>query len=43
MQSSELLSLAPISGPDICKAIKKIKPSKSAGLDDTPGFVLKVC
>jgi hypothetical protein len=43
MQSSELLSLAPISDPYVCKAIKKIKPSKSAGLDDTRGFVLKSC
>jgi hypothetical protein len=43
MQYSELLLLAPISGHDVCKAIKQIKPFKSAGLDDTPGFVLKVC
>jgi hypothetical protein len=40
MQFSELSSLAPISDPYVCKAIEKINP-KSAGLDDTLGFVLK--
>jgi hypothetical protein len=40
-QYSEFLSLAPISDADVCKAIKKLKPSKSVGLDDNPGFVIK--
>jgi hypothetical protein len=42
-QSSELLSLAPISDVDVCKAIKRLKPSKSVGLDDIPGFILNGC
>ncbi|PNF41595.1 hypothetical protein B7P43_G11563 [Cryptotermes secundus] len=39
--SSEFLSLAPISDADVCKAFKRLKPSKSVGLDDIPGFVIK--
>jgi hypothetical protein len=42
-QSSEFLSLAPISDADVCKAIKRLKPSKTVGLDDIPGFVIKRC
>jgi hypothetical protein len=42
-QSSENLSLAPISDADVYKAIKKLKPSKSVGLDDVPGFIIKGC
>jgi hypothetical protein len=42
-QSSELLSLASISDLDVCKAIKRLEPSKSVGLDDIPGFVIKGC
>jgi hypothetical protein len=42
-QSSELLSLAPISDANVCKAITRLKPSKSVGLDDIPGFVIKGC
>jgi hypothetical protein len=38
-QSSDILSLAPISDADVCKAIKR---SKSVGLDDIPGFITKV-
>jgi hypothetical protein len=41
-QSSEFLSLAPISDVDVCKAIKRLN-SKSVGLDDIPGFVIKSC
>jgi hypothetical protein len=37
-QLSEFLSLAPISDADVCKAIKRLKPSKSVEPDDTPGF-----
>jgi hypothetical protein len=42
-QSSELLSLSPISDADICKAIKRLKPYKSVGLRDIPGFIIKCC
>jgi hypothetical protein len=42
-QSSEFLSLAPISDLDVCKAVKRPKSSKSVGLDDIPGFVIKGC
>jgi hypothetical protein len=42
-QSSEFLSLAPISDADVCKAIKRLKSSKSVGLDDIPGFIIKGC
>jgi hypothetical protein len=40
-QSSEFLSFTPSSDADVCKAIKKLKPSKSVGLEDIPGFVIK--
>jgi hypothetical protein len=42
-QSSEFLSFSPISDADACKAIKKLKPSKSIGLDGIPGFIIKDC
>jgi hypothetical protein len=42
-QSSEFLSLAPISDADVCKAIKRLKPSKSVELDDISVFVIKSC
>jgi hypothetical protein len=42
-QCSEFLSLAPVSDADVCKAIKRIKPLKSVGLDDIPGFIIKGC
>jgi hypothetical protein len=35
-QSSEFVSLAPISDADVCKAIKKLKPSKSGHDDQYP-------
>jgi hypothetical protein len=41
-QCSEFLSLAPISDVDVCKAVKRLKPSKSVGLD-IPGFIIKGC
>jgi hypothetical protein len=34
--------LHPISDLDVCKAITRVKPSKSVGLD-IPGFVIKGC
>jgi hypothetical protein len=42
-QSSEFLSSAPISELDICKALRRLRPSKSVGLDDIPSFVIKGC
>jgi hypothetical protein len=42
-QSSEFLSLARISDADVCKVIKRQKPSKSVALDDIPGFTIKGC
>jgi hypothetical protein len=42
-QSSEFLSLDPISELDVCKDIKRLKPSKFVELDDIPGFVIKSC
>jgi hypothetical protein len=42
-QCSEFLSLPPVSDADICKAIKRLKPSKSVGLDDISGFIIKGC
>jgi hypothetical protein len=35
--------LAPISDADVCKAIWRIKPFKSVGLDNIPGFIIKRC
>jgi hypothetical protein len=42
-QCSELPSLASLFDADVCKAIKRLKPSKSVGLDDIPGFIIKGC
>jgi hypothetical protein len=42
-QSSEFVSLAPISELDICKSLRRLRPSKSVGLDDNPSFVIKGC
>jgi hypothetical protein len=41
LSSSEFLSLATVSDWDILKAIKRLKPSKSVGVDDIPGFIIK--
>jgi hypothetical protein len=41
--SSEFSSLTPVSDADVCKALKRLKPSKSVGLDDIPGFTIKGC
>jgi hypothetical protein len=40
-QSSEFLSLAPSFNAEVCKASKRLKPSKSVGHDDIPGFIMK--
>jgi hypothetical protein len=42
-ESSKFLSLAPISELDICKALRRLRPSKSVGFDDIPSFVVKDC
>jgi hypothetical protein len=42
-QTSEFLSLAPISDTEVCKVIKRLKRSKSVGLDDIPDFIIKDC
>jgi hypothetical protein len=42
-QPSDILSLGPIPNVDVCKAIKRLKPSKSVGLDHVPGFIIKGC
>jgi hypothetical protein len=43
LSCSELLPLASVSYSDIIKAINRLRPSKSVGLDDIPGFVIKGC
>lgn len=41
--SSEFLSLSPVSDSDYFKARRPLKRSKSAGLDNITGFVIKGC
>jgi hypothetical protein len=41
--SSGSHSLSPTSDSDIFKSIARLKPSKSVGLDNIPGFVIKGC
>jgi hypothetical protein len=43
LSSSEFLSLSPVSVPDIFKASKHLKPSKSVGHDNIPAFVIMDC
>lgn len=43
MQSSEFLSLSPISEMGICKALRRLRLSKFLGLDDITSFVIKSC
>jgi hypothetical protein len=43
LSSSEFLTLAPVSDSDVIKTIKRLRPSKSVGLDDIPGFIIKGC
>ena len=40
---SDFLPLVSVSKYDIHKAIKRLTPKKSAGLDDIPGFTIKGC
>jgi hypothetical protein len=41
--SSEFLSLAPVSYLDGFKVSKRLRPSKSVGVDDIPGLIIKGC
>ncbi|PNF20051.1 hypothetical protein B7P43_G05268 [Cryptotermes secundus] len=41
LSSSEFLPLASVSDSDVIKAIKRLRPSKSVGVDDIPGFIIK--
>jgi hypothetical protein len=41
--SSGSISVPPITDSDIFKALKRLKPSKSVGLDNIPGFIIKGC
>jgi hypothetical protein len=43
LYSSEFLPLTSVSDSDITKAIKRLRPSKSVGVDDIPGFIFKGC
>jgi hypothetical protein len=43
LSSSEILLIASVSKFDIIKAIKRLGPSKSVGVDDIPGFIIKGC
>jgi hypothetical protein len=42
-QYPEVLPLASVSDSDVIKAIRRLRPTKSAGLDDIPGFIIKGC
>jgi hypothetical protein len=42
-QSSEFLPLALVYHEDVLKAIKCLKPTKSVGFNDTPGYIIKGC
>jgi hypothetical protein len=41
LSSSEFLPLALVSDSDVIKAIKRLRPSKSVGVDDVSGFIIK--
>jgi hypothetical protein len=43
LSSSEFLTLASVSDSDVIKAIKRLRPSESVGLDDIPGFIIQGC
>jgi hypothetical protein len=43
LPSSEDLSLALVSDSDVIKAIERTRPSKAAGVDDIPAFIIKGC
>jgi hypothetical protein len=40
---SELLSVTAAPDTDVLTAVKLLKPSKSVGVDDIPGFIIKRC
>jgi arginine decarboxylase-like protein len=42
-QSTKVLPLAPISNSDVHNAIKRLRPTKSVGLDGIPSFIIKGC
>jgi hypothetical protein len=42
-QRTEMLSLVLVSNSDVQNAIKRLRPSKSVGLDGIPCFVIKGC
>jgi hypothetical protein len=42
-QTSDLLALPPVSNSDVCKAVKRLRRSKSVGLDNIRTFVIKGC
>jgi hypothetical protein len=41
--SSDNLPLFPVTDADVRKVIRRLKSSKSVGLDGIPGFVIKGC
>jgi hypothetical protein len=43
LSSSEFLTLASVSDSDVIKAIQHLRPYKSVGLDEIPGFIFKGC
>jgi hypothetical protein len=43
LSSFEFLPLSPVSDSDVIKAIKRLRASKSVGVDDVPGFIIKGC
>jgi hypothetical protein len=43
LSSFDFLTLAPISDSDVFRAFKRLRPSKSVGVDDIPGFIIKGC
>jgi hypothetical protein len=40
---SEFLFSPSVSDSDVIEAIKRLRPSRSDGLDDIPGFIIKGC
>jgi hypothetical protein len=43
LSSSEFIHLAPVSDLDVFEAIKRLRPCKSVGVDDIPGFIIEDC
>ena len=42
-QSSDSLSAASVCDSDVFKSIRRVRPSKSVGLDDIPAFIIQGC